>query len=288
MKKAILAAFVAAAALVTTSCNQTGGPRPSLKTDVDTVSYEMGLVMSASPEELSNYLIQSGADSAATKEFIKGFTEAMTNGEDKAKLAYYMGLAQGMQLRQQLPMMEAQVFQGDSTKKVSVKNFLAGFAAYANGKSAFKRDGKPVDKEAANKHIMSYVYGKNRQESTAFMAKTAKQPGVKKLAGGVLYKEIKAGTGTRHALATDTIVVKYEGRLSSGQVFDSSEKAGGEGTLSMPLANMIEGWKIAIPHMTEGAEWEIYIPYDKAYGESGGPVPPFSALIFKVTLVSIK
>jgi len=39
-----------------------------------------------------------------------------------------------------------------------------------------------------------------------------------------------------------------------------------------------------------GSEWEIYIPYDKAYGEmgQGEEIPPFSNLIFKVKLVEIK
>ena len=41
--------------------------------------------------------------------------------------------------------------------------------------------------------------------------------------------------------------------------------------------------------MTVGSEWELYIPAELGYGERGtGPIPPYSALIFKVTLVGIK
>lgn len=41
--------------------------------------------------------------------------------------------------------------------------------------------------------------------------------------------------------------------------------------------------------MPVGATWELYIPYELGYGEAGsGPIPPFSALIFKITLVDIK
>ena len=55
------------------------------------------------------------------------------------------------------------------------------------------------------------------------------------------------------------------------------------------LQYMIEGWKIALPEMTVGSEWELYIPAELGYGERGtGPIPPYSALIFKVTLVGIK
>ena len=48
------------------------------------------------------------------------------------------------------------------------------------------------------------------------------------------------------------------------------------------------GWKIAIPAMTEGSTWEFYVPADQAYGERGsGPIPPYSTLVFKITLVRI-
>ena len=36
--------------------------------------------------------------------------------------------------------------------------------------------------------------------------------------------------------------------------------------------------------MPVGATWEIYLPAEVGYGENGtGPIPPFSALIFKIT-----
>ena len=52
---------------------------------------------------------------------------------------------------------------------------------------------------------------------------------------------------------------------------------------------MIEGWKIAIPEMTEGSKWEIYIPQELAYGERGSMpnIKPFSALVFEVELFNV-
>ena len=36
--------------------------------------------------------------------------------------------------------------------------------------------------------------------------------------------------------------------------------------------------------MPVGATWEIYLPAEVGYGENGtGSIPPFSALIFKIT-----
>ena len=160
--------------------------------------------------------------------------------------------------------------------------------AAINGNIELQRDGKAVDREAANKHLMDYMFGKQKKESEEFLAAKKKEEGVKELNGGVLYKVLKAGEGDKKPAATDSVIVKYEGRLADGTVFDSSEHAP-EGTATLSLQYMIEGWKIALPEMTVGSEWELYIPAELGYGERGtGPIPPYSALIFKVTLVGIK
>lgn len=285
MKKIFLAVVVAAAAFMT-SCNN-GQPKANLKTDIDTLSYEIGMLMSQSKGEFSNYLTQSGSDSANVDEMLKGYIEGIKAADDKKKLAYYMGLMQGLQAKMQMPMLEQQVFQGDSTKKISVKNFVAGFTAYANNKTTLKIGGKLIDKETANKRVMDYMFGSKKKESAEFMQAKSKEAGVKPLGSGIYGKEIEKG-GDQHCTATDSVSVKYEGRLANGTVFDAStNQPGGVATLS--LKSVIKGWSIAIPQMTVGSTWEIYIPYDLAYGEQGtGPIPPYSALTFKITLVGIK
>ena len=41
--------------------------------------------------------------------------------------------------------------------------------------------------------------------------------------------------------------------------------------------------------MPAGSVWEIYVPYDLAYGDrEQGDVKPYSALIFTIELVSVK
>lgn len=284
MKKALFAAAVAMTGLLS-SCNN-GAPKANLKTDIDTLSYEMGIAMSQSQTDFENYLVQSGSDSAYVDELLKGYIDGMKAAEDKKKMAYYMGVMQGLQSKMQMPMIENQVFQGDSTKKISVKNFIAGFTAYAKGKSALKIGGKVVDKEDAQKAIMDYMFGSKKQESEAYMQKVAKQPGVKSLGQGIYGKELSAGT-TEHCTANDSVTVKYEGRLVNGTVFDSSANQP-EGTATFSLKNVIKGWGVAIPQMTVGSTWELYIPYNMAYGEQGtGPIPPFAALTFKVTLLKV-
>ena len=286
MKKIFMATLVAATTLFTACHNS--APKANLKSDVDTVSYEAGIVMSPG-DQLAGYLAQSGSDSASVDEFMKGLRAGIEAAGDKKKMAYYMGLMQGLQAKSQmLPGIESQIFAGDSTKKINIKNFLAGYAAAINGNIELQRDGKAVDREAANKHLMDYMFSKQKKESEEFLAAKKKEEGVKELNGGVLYKVLKAGEGDKKPAATDSVIVKYEGRLADGTVFDSSEHAP-EGTATLNLQYMIEGWKIALPEMTVGSEWELYIPAELGYGERGtGPIPPYSALIFKVTLVGIK
>ncbi|MGM9694399.1 MAG: FKBP-type peptidyl-prolyl cis-trans isomerase [Alloprevotella sp.] len=284
MKKSIFAAIIAATALLS-SCHN-GTPKANLKSEIDTVSYELGIAMSPG-EQLVGYLTQAGSDSAYVDEFLKGFSEGMKVGDNKKKMAYYIGVMQGLQNKMQMPQLESQIFSGDSTKKVNMKNFISGYTALVKNKTALKIDGKLVDREEANKHIMSYIYKKQQSASAEFMAAKEKEAGVQKLDKGVLYKVIENSNSTERATANDSVVVKYEGLLSGGQVFDTSaNQPNGVATLS--LKNVIEGWKIALPQMPVGATWEIYIPYDLAYGEQGtGPIPPYSALTFKITLVKI-
>lgn len=284
MKKSIFAVLVAATAMLS-SCHN-GTPKANLKTEIDTISYELGIAMSPG-EQLVGYLTQAGRDSAYVDEFLKGFSEGMKVGDNKKKMAYYIGVMQGLQSKMQMPQLESQIFSGDSTKKVNMKNFISGYTALVKNKTALKIDGKLVDREEANKHIMAYIYKKQKTASAEFMAAKGKEAGVQKLEKGVLYKVIENSNSTERATVNDSVVVKYEGTLTAGQVFDTSANQP-DGVATLSLKNVIEGWKIALPQMPVGATWEIYIPYDLAYGEQGtGPIPPYSALTFKITLVKI-
>ena len=86
---------------------------------------------------------------------------------------------------------------------------------------------------------------------------------------------------------TDTVRCHYEGRFINGQIFDSSYKRGVPAEFG--VNQVIKGWTEALQLMGEGAEWELYIPYDLAYGEAGahGSIPPYSALIFKVEVIKV-
>ena len=84
----IVAAMAIVAAGFTACGNQT--PKANLKTDVDSMSYAIGM---AQTQGLKEYLInQLGVDTAYIGEFIKGLNEGANAGDDKKKVAYYAGI----------------------------------------------------------------------------------------------------------------------------------------------------------------------------------------------------
>lgn len=106
---------------------------------------------------------------------------------------------------------------------------------------------------------------------------------------GVRYEVLKSGpVAGAHPRRADDIVVRYEGRLADGKVFDSSANEP-SGIATFPLGKLIPGWVSVLQLMRPGDEWKIYLPAYMAYGEKGvGPIPPNADLIFKVELISIK
>lgn len=113
-----------------------------------------------------------------------------------------------------------------------------------------------------------------------FLKDNAKEAGVQQTESGLQYKVIKAGKGPMPAV-TDTTLVKYEGRLRDGTIFDANEQA------PMPVNGVVPGFSEALQLMQKGGEYRIWIPSELAYGEAspGELVPPNSLLIFDVTLL---
>lgn len=127
----------------------------------------------------------------------------------------------------------------------------------------------------------------NLDASKAFMAENAKAEGIKTLPSGVQYKIVRAGDPTGPTPKPgDEIKVHYEGKLTSGRVFDSSYERGEPAV--MPLDGLIPAWIEALQQMHPGAEWTLYVPPEQGYGERGaGEIPPNSVLIFRIELLGV-
>lgn len=113
-----------------------------------------------------------------------------------------------------------------------------------------------------------------------FLASNGSDSGVETTESGLQFKVIKPGEGASPTV-TDTALVKYEGRLRDGTIFDANEQT------PMPVGGVVPGFSEALQLMQKGGEYRIWIPSDLAYGEvSPGPeIPANSLLIFDVTLM---
>ena len=289
MKKISILAVMAIAAVTFTSCGNST-PKADLKSDIDTMSYALGI---SQTQGLKEFMVgRMGVDTTYMDEFIKGLNDGANAGDDKKKAAYYAGIQIGQQIsNQMIKGINHEVFGDDSTKTISMRNFMAGFVEGTTGKKGlFTMDqAQQLAQEKMAKvkeQTMEKTYGSNRKAGEKFLAENKTKPGVKTLPSGVQYKVIKEGTG---AMPKDTSLVKvhYEGKTIDGTVFDSSYKRGEPTTLR--ANQVIKGWTEALVHMPAGSVWEVYIPQNMAYGAQEQPqIKPFSTLIFKIELVSIE
>lgn len=120
-----------------------------------------------------------------------------------------------------------------------------------------------------------------------WLAENAKKEGVKVLPSGLQYKVLTEGNGPV-AKKDDEVVVKYEGKLIDGTVFDSSYERNPQ-TTSFKPTQVIAGWTEALCMMPQGSVWELYIPENLGYGSRpSGKIPAFSTLVFKVEVVEVK
>ena len=289
MKKLTFMAASAIAAMSIMSCGNST-PKANLKSDVDSMSYAIGM---AQTQGLKEYLVgRMGVDTTYMKEFIKGLNEGANAGDDKKKAAYYAGIQIGQQISNQMVMgINHEVFGDDSTKTISLKNFMAGFVSGVTGKNGIMTVQEAgmmaqAKMQQLKAKTMEAKYGDNKKKGEEFMAANKSKEGIKPLPSGVQYKVIKEGNGPIPA-DTSMVSCNYEGRTIDGKVFDSSYKR--NQPLKLRCNQTIKGWTDAMVHMPVGSVWEVYIPQELAYGErEQGDIKPFSVLIFKIELLGIE
>ena len=152
-----------------------------------------------------------------------------------------------------------------------------------------------INPQEANGLIQTYLeeantaaYSEIKAQGIAFLEENKNKKGIFSTESGLQYEIIKEGKGEK-AGATDTVTVHYHGTLIDGTVFDSSKERGTPA--SFGVNQVIAGWTEALQLMSKGAKYRLYIPQELAYGANphpGGPIKPFSALIFDVELIEIK
>ena len=179
-------------------------------------------------------------------------------------------------------------------REISFDDFTAGLKAALTGAETaitYEEAGTLLDEffgkiqeEQAARQIEIGEFMKKDGET--FLAANAKKEGVTVLPSGLQYKVLKSGEGRKPG-RTDKVKCHYEGTFPNGQKFDSSYDRDEPAVFG--VNQVIAGWTEALQLMSEGSAWELYIPYNLAYGEAGAPgaIPPYSALVFKVELIEV-
>ena len=137
------------------------------------------------------------------------------------------------------------------------------------------------------KELQEKQFKGNIAKGKEFLEKNAKREGVTTLKSGLQYEVITEGSGAKPK-ETDKVTTHYHGTLIDGTVFDSSVDRGEPATF--PVNGVIKGWIETLQLMNPGSKWRIYVPEDLAYGANphpGGPIEPYSTLIFDIELISI-
>ena len=179
-------------------------------------------------------------------------------------------------------------------REISFDDFTAGLkAALTGAETAITYEeagtlldeffGKIQEEQAARQAEIGEFM---KKDGETFLAANAKKEGVTVLPSGIQYKVLKSGEGRKPG-RTDKVKCHYEGTFPNGQKFDSSYDRDEPAVFG--VNQVIAGWTEALQLMSEGSAWELYIPYNLAYGEAGAPgaIPPYSTLVFKVELIEV-
>ena len=259
-----------------------------LKNSSDSVSYAGGMSIT---NGLIQFLVgQQGVNTTYMADFVKGFQEVVNAGNDPQKKAFAAGMEIATQVRDRMLAGMTRDF-ADSPDSIVASLLYRGFVdALLKDTTIFTQGaaeayfGEMQRKDQAAKE--EKLYGPNRDAGEKFLAENAKKEGVITLRSGLQYKVLVKGDG-EIPKKTDKVQVHYEGRLVDGTVFDASKKHGDK-PLELRADQVIAGWTEALTMMPVGSKWQLYIPYNLAYGNRNqGEIKPYSALIFDVELVGI-
>jgi FKBP-type peptidyl-prolyl cis-trans isomerase FkpA len=194
---------------------------------------------------------------------------------DEAKVLYGLGQVMAMQLAQ-FGLSEADLAQ--------IQKGLT---------DGVMKKGEPINQQVLMPQIQKLAADRAARQAKVEMASAeeflkakAAEAGAVKTESGLIYKELKAGTGASPA-ETDKVKVHYHGTLRSGEVFDSSVERGQPA--SFALNQVIKCWTEGVQKMKAGGKAQLVCPSSIAYGERGAPprIPPGAALVFEVELLEI-
>lgn len=258
----------------TAATSQVAVSAASKEATSDSVSYAAGYIQT---NGLIPYLQQQNVDTAYMADFIQGLKDLKAKGNDPRLVAY----SEGVRIAQ---MINSRMIPGVSKELQSTGNTVNSDQLYAGFIAALEGDTTKFNMQTAEDYF-NKTFSRPGEE---WLKANKTKPGVVTTASGLQYKVITMGTGERPK-ADQEVEVKYEGHLIDGTEFDSSYKRNPQ-TTKFKCNQVIKGWTEGLQLMPVGSKFEFYIPQELAYGSHGmgAKIPPYSALIFTVELISVK
>jgi len=134
-----------------------------------------------------------------------------------------------------------------------------------------------------------YACAGTTPEGKAYLEANKEKEGVTVTKSGLQYRVIKAGPeDSPKPLKNSPCECHYQGTLLDGTEFDSSYRRGKPTTFAPN--QVIAGWTEAMQLMREGDKWELTIPSELAYGDSGagGKIKGGAVLVFELEILKVK
>lgn len=187
---------------------------------------------------------------------------------DKEKLSYALGMNLALELKDVAVDVDANI------AAQAIKDVL-------QGKQTELQEGDvPPILQRAEEIGRFKLSSKYIAEGEAFLATNAAAPGVTVLPDGLQYRVLKTGTGNlpKHI---EILTLKYRGTWIDGKEFNHNDR------LEIPFWGCPRGLQEALARMKVGSHWQIFVPYNIAYGHLGERTSRFgSALIYDLELVN--
>jgi FKBP-type peptidyl-prolyl cis-trans isomerase FkpA len=194
---------------------------------------------------------------------------------DQDKVFYVLGAVMGQKMASfRLTESELEIIRQGITDSVLKRPLKADPATF----------GPKID-ELAKTRAKAFAADEKKREQP-FLDKAAAAKGAVKKPSGLIYTELKAGSGPSPK-ATDKVKVHYQGTLTDGTIFDSSLQR--KEPITIALNQVVPCWTEGVQLMKVGGKARLVCPSNLGYGDGGAApkIKPGAALVFEVELIEI-
>lgn len=160
------------------------------------------------------------------------------------------------------------VFYQTWTKKGVMNQIDMKIAKIGFKHGLFKKD-TLVDKTIGMKMVNDFLTGINKKNGKKLMDSAKKMPNTKVIDGGIVIETLTAGQGASPS-ANDDVQVNYILTSAEGDTVESSfriQEQSGQPVPAFNLTGVIQGWGLSFPKLQKGGKYNLYIPWELAYGE---------------------